>query len=279
MASVAYKKLHSSSEFKRIARHCDQSMRLQDGHRNQDINKALTNKNTQLPDRGYGVVCKMYSEKLAALDRMEGANKRADRVTAFSLEVPAPLNMRDQDKPKWFDEVYTLICTQYDHRNVMQFYVHYDEVHEYLHADSSKPLVSREHAHCLVIPEHDGKLNGKWFSSRVNMIKLNNAIHEMTLMKFGLEFMDGSKKGSVKRVEQLKHESEARKYEEIIKKKEQKIAELDERIKGFGIALEHFDEVLQLGIERYRELHPEPDTVDDGKDGGNNGGNNWADEV
>ena len=262
MASVDFMKLHSSAEFKRVVRHCDQSMRMQDGHRNKEIQKNLTHKNTQMPDRGYQVVCKMYADKLKALDKMEGANKRADRVTAFALEIPAPLNIRDKDKPQWFAEVFDLICAQYDYRNVLQYYVHYDEVHEYVHAETGKAKISREHAHCIVIPEHEGKLNGKWFSCRSNMIKLNNDIHEMTLMKFGLEFMDGSKKGSIKRVEQLKRESESRKYEQMIAEKEREIKGLEDRIADMGLAIDNFDEILRLGIERYKELHPS-DTGDD----------------
>ena len=265
MASVDFMKLHSSSEFKRVVRHCDQSMRLNDGHRNKEIQKNLTNKNTQLPNRGYKKVCELYEQYISALDKMEGANKRQDRVTAFALEIPAPLNMRDFDKPAWFNNVYDIICAQYDQRNVLQFYVHYDEVHEYVHAETGKPKISREHAHCIVIPEHEGKLNGKWFSSRMNMIKLNNDIHDMTIMKFGLEFMDGSKKGSVKRVEQLKRESESKKYEQMIEEKEREIKGLEDKIADMNLQIDNIDEILRLGLERYKELHPSESKDDSDK--------------
>ena len=256
MASVDFMKLHSSSEFKRVVRHCDKEMRFQDGHRNKDIHKEFTHKNTQLEKRGYKKVCRMYEEKLAALDKMQGANKRQDRVTAFALEIPAPLNIRDKDKPIWFAKVYEIICMQYDYRNILQYYVHYDEVHEYVHAETGKAKISREHAHCIVIPEHDGKLNGKWFSSRSNMIKLNNSIHEMTIMDFGLEFMDGSKKGSTKRVEQLKRESDIKKYEQEKEKQELILGELRSKIDDLKLGIDNFDEIFALGMERYKELHP-----------------------
>ena len=67
--------------------------------------------------------------------------------------------------------------------------------------------MSRSHLQCYVVPEHNGKLNGKWFSSRANMIKLNNSIHRMAPEQFGVTFMDGSKRKSRKTVEQLKNES------------------------------------------------------------------------
>lgn len=267
MASVDFMKLHSSAEFKRVVRHCDKTMRMQDGHRNKEINKKFTEKNTQLPNRGYAQVCKMYADKIKALDKMEGANRRADRVTCFALEIPAPLNIRDKDRAHWFNEVFDLICAQYDFRNVLQYYVHYDEVHEYVHAETGKAKVSRVHAHCIIIPEHDGKLNGKWFSCRANMIKLNNDIHDMTLMKFGLEFMDGSKKGSVKRVEQLKRESESRKYEQMIEAKEREVRGLENKIADMNLTIDNIDEILKLGLERYKELHPSEnsDASDDGE--------------
>lgn len=255
MASVDFKKLHSTAEMKRILRHCDKGRRLVDGHRNQEINKTLTHKNTQLPDRDYYKVCELYAKRIAYLDKLEGANKRADRVTCFSLEIPAPNNMRDKDKPEWFNKVYALICEQYDSRNILQYYVHYDEVHSYVHAETGQDKISRVHAHCLVIPEHEGKLNGKWFSSRINMITLNNSIQTMTLDDFALEFMDGSKKGSTKRVEQLKRESEAKKYEKHMKEKDAEIEALNQKIEEISSMIDRDSEIWRLGIQEYNRIH------------------------
>lgn len=256
MASVDFKKLHGTAEMKRILRHCDKGCRLKDGHRNKDIDKRLTHKNTQLPNLDYNKVCRAYAQRIAYLDRLKGANLRQDRVTCFALEIPAPNNMREKDKPEWFQHVFGLIADQYDARNILQFYVHYDEVHEYVHAITGQVKVSRVHAHCLVIPEHEGKLNGKWFSSRANMMKLNNAIQKMTMERFTLEFMDGSKQGSSKRVEQLKRESESRKYEMMLEEKERELKGLENKIADLNTVGDHFDEILKLGLERYKELHP-----------------------
>ena len=55
--------------------------------------------------------------------------------------------------------------------------MHQDEKHAYIHAETGERCMSRSHLQCYVVPEHNGKLNGKWFSSRANMIKLNNSIH------------------------------------------------------------------------------------------------------
>lgn len=262
MASVDFMKFKSPAEFKRVARHCDKYERIIDGHRNQEIDKDLTDMNTQMPDRNYHKVCAMYEEAMEFLDAQPHANLRKDRVTCFGLEIPCPAELRESCMAAWFEEVFELICEQYDIDNVLQYYVHYDEVHIYAHAETGRWTKSRVHAHCLIIPEHEGRLCGKWFSSRENMIKLNNAIHEMSLMKYGVEFMDGSKKGSIKRVEQLKHESDAKAYEKKLREQEAKIRGLmdtyklmNDTISNGGYTDEQISEIWQLGLTEYNKLH------------------------
>lgn len=86
--------------------------------------------------------------------------------------------------------------------------------------------MSRAHMQCYVVPEHNGKLNGKWFSNKSNMIKLNNAIHKMAQEQFNVMFMDGSKKKSRKTVEQLKSEST---YLKVQKELDKQTADLNAR--------------------------------------------------
>ena len=258
MASVDFMKFKSASEFKRVARHCDKFERIVDGHRNQEINKDLTDNNTQLPDRPYHKVCMMYETKIKYLDTLPNANMRKDRVTCFGLEIPCPADLKESMQPAWFQDVFEIICGQYDIDNVLQYYVHYDEVHTYAHAETGLWTKSRVHAHCLIIPEHEGRLCGKWFSSRENMIKLNNAIHDLTLLKYGVQFMDGSKKGSIKRVEQLKHESDAKAFEKKLKEQEKKLRDVMDAcnvISTHEYTDEQLAEIWQLGVAAYNELH------------------------
>ena len=58
--------------------------------------------------------------------------------------------------------------------------------------------------HAFVIPEVDGKLNGKSFVTRKAMTSINNTLQEMTQKSYGCDFMDGTKKKSLGDVETVK---------------------------------------------------------------------------
>lgn len=213
MASVNFEKLKTAQDVKAMLRHCDKEERMTTNHSNQQIDKKVTSKNEQFDDMGYKDSCRLYDERIAYLDSLEGANKRSDRVTCFGLEVPAPAYMSEDDEHGWFEKVYGLISEQYGEDNIIGLYTHYDEKHTYIDAETGKERTSRDHMHVYVIPEIDGKLNGKKFSSKRNMTKLNNSIQKMTQSDYGLDFMDGSKRKSKESVESLKRRSEQKKVE------------------------------------------------------------------
>lgn len=210
MASVSFEKLKTSNDVKRTIRHCDTEKRLEDNHSNKQIDKKLTLDNMVLKLDDYETVCNIYDEKMKFLDSQPNANKRSDKVTCFGLNVPLPKGLQNKDidtKVKWFDEVAELVGKQYGSDNILNGYVHLDEVHKYTNAESGNIDTSREHFHLFVMPIIDNRLNGRDFSNRKNMNMLNNSIQKMSLDKFNVEFMDGSKKKSTKTVEQLKNDS------------------------------------------------------------------------
>lgn len=206
IASVNFEKLKLTQEIKAMLRHCDEEMRLKTEHSNIDINKSATPGNMQ-GDLDYYAACKRFDDRIAYLDAKPGANKRSDRVTCFGLNIPAPKNLEPKDERAFFTAVIAIIADQYGKENIIQYYLHQDEKHEYVNAETGEKCVSRAHMHVYVVPVHNGKLNGKWFSSRANMARLNNSIHQMALEKFCVSFMDGTKRKSRKTVEQLKNES------------------------------------------------------------------------
>lgn len=206
MASVNFEKLKTPQKVKAMLRHCDGEERVEANHSNIDIDKSKTSGNMQ-GNMDYAAACQRYDERIAFLDAKPGANKRKDRVTCFGLNVPAPKDLKPEDEKAFFLAVIKIIINQYGEDNIVQYYMHQDEKHEYIHAETGERCMSRSHLQCYVVPEHNGKLNGKWFSSRANMVKLNNAIHRMAQEQFDVMFMDGSKRKSRKPVEQLKNES------------------------------------------------------------------------
>lgn len=222
MASVNYGKCHGASETKAKMRHCDKEEREKHEHSNKDIDKSITCDNRQM--RGsYADTCKKYDDRIAYLDSQPGCNKRKDRVTCMDLVIPVPAGISEKDEDRFCDKVCGIIGRMYGKDNVMQFYEHKDEKHPYKDPETGQMRMSRTHAHAFVIPEKDGKLNGKWFSARRNMIKLNNAIDEMSQREFGVPFMDGTKKKSIKTVEQLKNESQIREVMDELDEREIKI--------------------------------------------------------
>lgn len=225
MASVNFEKYKAAQHVKAMFRHCDLEKRLNTNHSNLDINKSATPDNMQ-GDLDYYAACQRYDERITYLDSKPGANKRKDRVTCFGLNTPAPKGLKPENEKAFFTEVLEIIKNQYGEDNIIQYYMHQDEKHEYINAETGERCMSRSHMQCYVVPEHSGKLNGKWFSNRSNMVKLNNSIHRMAQEQFGVTFMDGSKRKSRKTVEQLKNEST---YLEIQKELEKQRADLNAR--------------------------------------------------
>lgn len=205
MASVNFEKIKTPQEVKAMLRHCDQEERLEHEHSNQQIDKTLTGRNEQL--YSYANSCRLYDTRIAELDAVPGANVRKDRVTCFGLCIPAPEELPERDMPDWSASVLNIIQEQYGEQNMIGAYVHFDEVHDYKDAETGKDRTSRPHIHVYMVPEVNGKLNGKAFSSKSNMLKLNRSIHEMTKADYSLDFMDGTKRKSKKEVETLKEES------------------------------------------------------------------------
>lgn len=225
MASVNFEKLKAAQQVKAMFRHCDEEKRLYTNHSNIDINKSATPNNLQ-GSLDYDAACKRYDERIAFLDSKPGANRRKDRVTCFGLNVPAPKDLKPEDEKAFFMDALEIIKNQYGEDNIIQYYMHQDEKHKYINAETGEQCMSRSHMQCYVVPEHKGKLNGKWFSNKSNMIKLNNAIHKMAQEQFGVMFMDGSKKKSRKTVEQLKSEST---YLKVQKELDKQTADLNAR--------------------------------------------------
>lgn len=215
MSSLNFKKL-KQMDLKPLLRHCDKYMRPKADHSNIHINKEMTNKNMQLK-RSYSETCKLFDDTIAELDKRPKANHRVDRVVAYAIEGPLPIPVdEDIEKNKkmaleWVKGIEKILREEYPEMVVLQEYIHYDEIHEYLNPETGEYVMSRPHVHIFVMPIVDGKLNSKkFFECKKSFFEFNNNLNELTVSIFGKgrPYFDGSKKKSLSSVEQLKIASE-----------------------------------------------------------------------
>ena len=247
MASVNFEKF-KANQIKAVMRHCDKEQRKQSSHSNKQINKQVTDTNLQY-DRSYEETCKRYDDRIAYLDGFENANKRKDRVTCLGITVPTPKGLDATREIDWFNAVNKLVIKQFGADNVLQCYIHRDEVHQYLNAETGQLETSRVHAHFFVVPERNNKLVGKHVCNRENFIKLDNSIQDMTVSDYGIDFMDGSKKKSKATVEELKGKSASREYR--VKTRKSITKQVTERLES---DYEARRELLEAQVREFEKL-------------------------
>lgn len=197
MASCKFEggKCKGGTEAKSLFRHDKQDTREATAkHSNEHIDKSKTHLNYSIKGLSYKEICDAYDSRIDELDRTTNTNKRKDRVTMQCIEVPAPKDLPRDQYAQFFTNVAKLLCERYGEKNFLDGDVHCDEQHEYMDPSTKEMETSRVHCHYNFVPEHDGQLNGKWFSSRANMVQLNNEVDKMCQSEFGVKFMDGSKK-------------------------------------------------------------------------------------
>jgi hypothetical protein len=192
MASVDWEKIKSVSDLKALIRHNDKELREENEHSNENIDKSLTWRNHQFCN--FDECLKRFSDRIDYLDRQPKANKRKDRVLVFALEAPVPLgfdNLTPEQQNAWYSMALGYMCELAGgEANVVGWWIHEDEVHEYKDAETGENKVSRKHIHFMFVPEIDGKLNGKKAYSKPNLLFINNALDELS-KNYGLSFLKG----------------------------------------------------------------------------------------
>lgn len=254
MASVDYHKCKAGTgEAGALLRHCDVQERLQHDHGNEHIDKDLTQFNAQ-GDRSYRQAMSALRDRLAELDARPGANKRKDRVECFMLEVPIPAG---HDPQRFTEMAVREISDMYGERNIINWYLHQDEVHTYM--DHGEERTSLCHVHVAVVPEIDGRLCGKEFSSRARMVELNRRIDEGARELGGPAFLTGEhpRKRSVEalKIASYREASEAAERAE----RERSAAELAARLQN-QVAQEAVERASRAS-EQYEQMRQTLDRV------------------
>lgn len=239
MSSVDFKKLHSKQDIAAMLRHCDKNQRETHEHSNQDIRSDKSKDNLQSIE--YDEALRRYEDRIRELDSTTNKNYRKDRVTCFGLEIPVPEKINPEQIESWYFMVTDLLKRTFKGKNVVAHYLHLDEIHDYYAHGEIKQ--SRAHIHAYVIPEIKGKLNGKAFSSRESMKKINNEIDRMTKEHYGCNFLTGEDPQR-RTVEELKRISETE-----IQKKEKELQELERSIESYR----RENRILKSRIQEYDE--------------------------
>lgn len=242
MAAVDFKrgKCHGGTEVSALLRHCDpcrasrarvfiaKKKAGEPCHINPEMSPMnyfvnVIDKKVQVAGNTSGYyenVFKNYKKIVKQFDDdPHQTNHRKDRTDVIFLEIPFPKELSGTDTEtyekgqRWI--VRAVECIRDVYRGTIEMVmlpgtVHVDEIHDYYDVERDMMRTSVVHAHvpCLTIHTDTGSFNGKWFSSRAHMNKVNSSIQKMTQEEFGCDFLTGEKYKSRKTVEELKSESE-----------------------------------------------------------------------
>lgn len=225
-------KCHGAGEAKAMMRHADRDERLVHNHTNQDVNKSRTHLNTDLNGLSYREMCDRYDEIIRGYQKKSSRAIRKDAVTLYDAIITVPKDLPKGREDDWYRDVEKTINIHYGKRVVLDIKIHRDEIHEYVDPSTKKTVMSRTHGHCFMIPDVDGRLNGKKFSSRSNMVSLNREIDELTREKYQCQFLTGEKTvdRGFQTVEQLKRSSDVAEAERHLTRVTRKLQETQKEL-------------------------------------------------
>lgn len=263
MAGVEWKgcKCKGGTQAKGALLHSDKKERLKREHNNPDIDLEKTPQNFSYRGLTYGQKCKRYDDQVASAKVKLQRTGKNTNVTMIGLVVYLPKGLQNEDQydPEtvraWFKDVGDILDKRYG-KDFIEMDVHVDEVHPYIDAKTKKWTWSLIHGHAAIIPTvtEDGEryLNGKKFASRTAINELNQAIHEMSMEKYHVPYMDGSGKKGNMSIGRCKHESA-----KLLMEREAEVAEQQRQNEAEKQVLaeraERMDKLIQLGREASKE--------------------------
>lgn len=256
MASINWLKV-DMSKVGALHVHLDTHSRLNHNHSNGHIDRSLTHTNYFLGADNYSQMRQTLSDRVREVDFCSPPKRKSkDRKVGCMLEAPCPRELTDRGlSDRFFKELYALMEEFFGRENMCGMTVHKDEIHNYTEKNGTVHT-SCEHAHVLVAAyaewtDAKGELrkgiNAKNFETREQLKKFNNAVNDMCLREFGIEYNTHGIQRH-KTVEQLKNESaiveELAKRSELIKQHNELIDTINELNNGaielaYEIARQH----------------------------------------
>lgn len=199
-------KAKSVGEVKALFRHNDKDRRMETNHTNPHIDKSKTHENFTYRGLSYKEMCDVFDGLLASVDQGKPGSGKNARTLMQSVILYPPKGLTREQEKDWMMDAGRVLEARYG-KNLIEIQFDMDEEHEYTDKDTGEKVMSRNHGHARLFPEVGGKLNGKAFSSRAEIKALNHALDVMSVQKYGVRMMDGSKKKGNDPVEVLKVKS------------------------------------------------------------------------
>lgn len=208
MASVDWQKYKGGTDAKAHLHHDAQDSRQETKeHKNKQIDPERTKLNFSVNGLTYAQRCQKYDDAIQAYSQKRIIRK--DAVTLLGLYAPVPEGIATDDKKcrEWIQDYHAILCDFFGADNIIDTDGHFDEIHDYYDPIKKQHVTSRVHAHSKILPfTSDGRLCAKELFTRGNLNKLNNAVEQMTMDKYGCVYMTGETPQH-KSVEELKLES------------------------------------------------------------------------
>lgn len=238
MASVDWMKLQSGG-MRKLAGHYQQELREKLNHSNHHINPEMTKHNFSIGAKDFYEACDKVNARIQEVDKEHPPKRiKKDRVVACSLYVPCPPEICDKGieaSSDFMRKVYAAMEDYFGKENVGGGFVHLDEQHEYIDANTKEKRMSLHHMNVFLPAfvdediktkkgiEHMTGINGKNFVSRKHMKEVNKIMEDIC-HEYGIEWHTGQGKNH-ETVETLKAKS-AQIERELLEKE---VAELGEK--------------------------------------------------
>lgn len=192
-----------------IMMHGATDQRLLRNHSNPDIDKSRTADNMALYEGGYTADVARYKSRLEELAKSSRMTKAT--VTLLAVECPFPGTVDSEGKVDIFTakKAYNLYCeyiaNMYGRENVVNVYLHVDEVHKYRDKDGTEHW-SLPHAHAYVLPDAGGYICAKEICTRDSFRRLQRGYDTIYKREIGMDFLSGKEPRHLS-VEELKADS------------------------------------------------------------------------
>ena len=233
--------------------HLDDYQRRTHTHSNRHIDVKQSYKNFFLGESNYDECLARLDERVRQVDKEHPPKRRVkDRKVACLLEATCPQSVASRGRAdEFFHAFYNLLKSFFGERDVIGAVVHKDEVHEYIDKDGTRRQ-SLEHIHAIVTCyaewtdakgiERKG-INGKHFETKEMLTRFNEAVDEMCVKTFGVEYNShGLVEGMS--VEELKRRSSAK----------EELAKHAELVEEHNTLIDTIEELRQGAVELAYEV-------------------------